>query len=355
MDIYVYNTSFQKIALIDNYTSLLWVQRYSRYGDFELIVPASTDIMTILAQEYFLHIPYFDDIWMVIESVKLVTDSESGDTYSVTGRSIESILDRRIIFPQTTISGGVQQCVKSLIESNIGSSASANRRISNFAVQESSDTNITSLQGLKAQFTGTNLYDAVVDICETYGLGFKVTFSENVFTFTLICGTDRSASQQTVPKIIFSKDYDSLLDSVYKNGCEQFKNVAYINGVGEGTDRKHAIFDPVSSTGISRRELYVDARDISNVDGETEIPDSEYEQLLVERGAEKILEHLPEQYFEATPVPDNQFHFGSDYFLGDIVTVVNDYGMSANARVTEMIFSDDETGMSYYPTFELIV
>lgn len=40
-----------------------------------------------------------------------------------------------------------------------------------------------------------------------------------------------------------------------------------------------------------------------------------------------------------------------DYFLGDIVQVINAYGIRAMPRIIEIIESEDENGASTVPTF----
>ena len=41
-----------------------------------------------------------------------------------------------------------------------------------------------------------------------------------------------------------------------------------------------------------------------------------------------------------------------DYYLGDIVSVANEYGFQANTRIIEMLESEDETGYKITPTFD---
>ena len=40
MDIYVMNTSFEVVGVIDDYLSVIWSRRYYTEGDFELYVSA---------------------------------------------------------------------------------------------------------------------------------------------------------------------------------------------------------------------------------------------------------------------------------------------------------------------------
>lgn len=357
MDITVLSPTFERLGNVDYYISLLWVQRYSKCGDFELVVPASIETASLLTQDNYLWIRDFPDVYMVIEDFDLNTHSENGDTIIASGRTLSSILDRRCIFPQTTVSGNVQNAIKKLVEQNAGVLASAERKIENLVVQNNADTSITSLTGLRAQFTGDNLLDSVISICEIYDLGFKIIIRNGQFIFSLYRGIDRSSSQSIYPRVIFSSEYNNLLDSSYSSAQRDLKNVAIVQGEGEGESRKTETLDPLSAVGLSRRELYVDARDISSRsydEEESEISPEEYSELLLERGAEKLLEHIPMNQLEANPVPDNQYTVGIDYQIGDVVQLKNSYGISARARVTEIIFSDDENGSSYVPTFELI-
>ena len=48
MNVYVLNRSFQTVALIDDYISLIWTQRYNKRGDFEIMVKASRENLAIL-------------------------------------------------------------------------------------------------------------------------------------------------------------------------------------------------------------------------------------------------------------------------------------------------------------------
>ena len=40
--------------------------------------------------------------------------------------------------------------------------------------------------------------------------------------------------------------------------------------------------------------------------------------------------------------------------MGDIVQIVNEFGIESKARVTEMVISQDESGTDSYPTFETV-
>ena len=46
------------------------------------------------------------------------------------------------------------------------------------------------------------------------------------------------------------------------------------------------------------------------------------------------------------------FVYKTDYNLGDVVTVENEYGISVGARIVEVVEVDDDNGYSVQPKFE---
>ena len=66
MDVRVLDTNLAAIALIDQYESFIWTDRYYAYGDFELYIPASTELFTYIKQNYYLQIEDSDHL-MIIE------------------------------------------------------------------------------------------------------------------------------------------------------------------------------------------------------------------------------------------------------------------------------------------------
>ena len=79
-----------------------------------------------------------------------------------------------------------------------------------------------------------------------------------------------------------------------------------------------------------------------------------YEQYLLSRGYDALAEFGAVETFNGTIQPDVTFIYKQDYFLGDIVTVENDYGITVAARITEVIETWDENGYNVEPKFEYI-
>ena len=69
-------------------------------------------------------------------------------------------------------------------------------------------------------------------------------------------------------------------------------------------------------------------------------------------GFEKMAECVQITSFSGKIITGVNYIYKKDYNLGDIVRILNEYGMSVNARITEIIESRDENGYSMEPTFE---
>ena len=102
MDLYILDSSLNEIAVIDNYTSLIWTRRYYSPGDFELYIAADKSLFEYLKIGSFIK-REDDNSVMVIETIQIKTDVENGDYFTITGRSLESIIERRIFIFQTNL------------------------------------------------------------------------------------------------------------------------------------------------------------------------------------------------------------------------------------------------------------
>lgn len=344
MDLYITNTKFELVGVIDSYTSLIWTERYNDCGDFEIMISANNKNIDILQNGYYIKRTDTDRVG-IIETKTTQTSEESGDYIIVSGRMLESILDRRIVWQQTTLNGSINECVMRLLVENAISPSENARRIPNFTffAQEEFEGKV------EMQLTGDSLLTAVLDICKMFSLGFKVILSTtNVITACLYKGVDRSYQQTENSYVEFSPDFDNLISSNFMTSSQNYRNVALVAGEGEGLDRRTSSVG--TAEGMDRYELYVDARDVSSNEGE--IAEQEYKKLLDERGKEKLLEYLTETYFEADIETEFMFQYRKDYMLGDITILKNEYGITAYPRIVEVIESEDETGYKVVPTFE---
>lgn len=347
MDLYVLNTNFEKIAIIDAYESVLWTDRYNKPGEFEIYTPVADFALQYPVADNYLQIKESEHT-MIVEDITIESNVETGNHIKIVGRSLESILDRRIVWTQTDISGNLQNGIKQLITDSIINPSIEDRKISNFIFEDSTDEAITSLT-MENQYTGDNLLRIVEDLCGLNEIGFKITLNENnQFVFKLYKGIDRSYRQETLPYVVFKPSFENIVNSNYSEITSSFKNVTLVAGEGEGSSRTTRIVG--EGSGLTRREVFTDARDIRS----DEMSPSEYEAKLIQRGEEKLKEEKIKKTFDGECETTRMYVYQRDFFMGDCVQVANEYGMESPTRVVEYIWSSSDAGTVSYPTFEAL-
>ena len=359
MELYVLNRNREMIGVVDHYESLIWTPRYYEVGDFEIYIKASPEIIELFAIDNYI-VRSTSTMVGIIERVELTTNIESGDYIIVTGRCLKSLLERRIVWKQRYISGTAENVMRTLISENAISPTLSYRAIPNLVLGASNGWSDT----ISAQYTGDNLLDVVIEICKTFEYGFRVVLNNSKnFEIQFYKGVNRSYEQHINPYVVFSPDFENIISSDYIQDKSTLKNACNVAGEGEGTERKY--YGVGTTSGLDRREIFVDARDISS-DVETEVetedgtietvtttmPIEEYNNLLIERGRESLAENQETISFEGEVESIRQYVYGEDYFLGDIVQVKNKYGVESASRIIEVIENHDKEGYSIIPTFE---
>lgn len=338
--------TFDKIAVLDNAKSVIWVKRYADCGEFEIYINATSELLNLLLKGEIIVTRDDDDVAMYIEKIQLTVDNENGNFIIISGRTAECILARRVINKQTILSGKAENAIRKLLTDNIINPSDSNRKVDIITLSEVNSWTET----INMQITGDDLLTAVRDICKSYGYGFKLSYENNKFVFYLYKGQDRSYRQSSNSFVVFSPQFENLIKSEYVRDDTETSKYAYIAGEGEGINRKIVSLSVGTLTGLMRKEIWVDARDISSNDGE--VSDSEYRNQLLRKGYEELANHKIITEFNGTIANMNNFVYGKDYFLGDKVSIENQYGIKANVIITEVCETEDETGYSIVPAFE---
>lgn len=338
----IMNDQFERLAVIDDYSSFIWSTRYYTSGDFQLIVDVDESNMSLFIKDYYV-VRDDDENAGIIEDIQIQRNEDLKEQLIVKGRFLDAIIARRIIAVQTTVNGKISACIEQLLIENIINPSDSVRRIDNFII---SSYEISTT--MHAQYTGKNLLNTIADICKTYGIGYKVTLNDDhEFVFQLYEGTDRTYDQNVNSWVIFSDTYDNLLSSKYEENYQNMVTAVLVAGEGEGLDRKTAWVTD-GSTGLSRHEVYKDQRNIQSNDGE--ITEEEYMELLEESGKESLTKYTTA--FTGTVYFDS-IKYKEDINVGDICVIENSrWGIYINTRLVEVIESVSETGeYSITPTF----
>lgn len=340
----ILNTSFEKLAMYENYISFIWTTRYYAPGDFELCLPITEDTVNTIQKDYY--IMREDDYNVgIIEAINYQKTEGAADMMIITGRFLSSILGRRIVATMTEINNlTVPNAIKKFITDAIISPAIGARKINNFSFVDNSGFT----EKITIQRTGTNLLELVKELCETYGIGFRTLLENGNFVFTLFSGVDRSYNQTANPYVVFSHDYNNLESTDYAEDYTNIVTDVLVAGEGEGTARKTAWASKQTNTGLARYEMYQDARNSSTNNGE--ISDSVYLEQLREEGLESITTYTTA--FAGTVFFQN-YEYKKDVNIGDIVTIENNkWGIGINTRIIEVIESTSEAGeYTIIPTF----
>lgn len=345
------NAEKKRIMAIDDYRSFIWTTRYYECGDFELVLPVRSEYLNNIKQDYYI-VRDDDDQAGIIEDITLRRTEDGFDELIVTGRFLTSLIGRRIITPQRTVSGDVLDNMRYLIRTNCVSNYMTDpaRTIPHFQVEG------TTIYGetFDGQYTGNNLLDTISDLAETYGVGFTCEFNETAdhtdlyYKFYFYQGTDRSYDQNVNPYVVFSDEYENLTESEYEESYMYMVNAVLVAGEGEGLTRTTAWATEGTPEGLDRYELYLDKRNIRSNDGE--ISQADYLKMLEEAGKAELTSFSVA--FQGIAFFTN-VKYKEDVFVGDLVQVESKkWGLSMKARLIEVIESVDETGMyTIMPTF----
>lgn len=259
------------------------------------------------------------------------------------------MLHQRIIWTQTNLTGTAESGIRQLVTENAISPAIPNRKIPNLAL----DPVIGLADTIEKQVTGEYLDECISEICLTYNYGWDIYIYDNELRFTLTHGTDRSFNQTEVPYVVFSDNYENLYNTDYQISTEAYANTTLIGGEGEGVERIYTTVGN-NNAGLNRYEVFTDARDISsNKDTPEAITQTKYLKLLQERGKDSLAELSYIEGFSGEVLSQLAFRYNVDFFLGDLVTVINGYGITKNVRVISCIESEDAEGAKLIPQFNI--
>lgn len=339
------NDTFSRVAVIDDATSIIWIKRFNAVGEFELYIRASTKLFDLFQGDIFLT---RDDsnVGMYVEKIHLTTDSENGDYLTISGRSAECILGWRIV--QRAVYSGATNTAEYMIRNLIQQQLIYSPIIINpgaitwLALGE--NHNWPDL--ITRQYTGKILLDIVQDLCVTFNYGFEFAWTGSGFQINLYKGTDRSFDQTENTFVVFSPEFENLGNTEYIHDTTNYANGVIIGGEGEGSARTFVTVYPEGVTGFQRRVIYIDARQSSSDD----LTANQYKTMLAEQGKEELELRKVTAEFNGEILNYNNYTYGTDYNLGDKVSVINEYGIRGNATITEITEVEDETGYRLIPT-----
>lgn len=255
-------------GVVNDYISLQWMDGYNTVGSFSLVLADTPENRDIFKQNRYVMIEKSDKV-MIIEKVKFNANLRSdGYILEVSGRSLESILERRVAFPGIGLNDTTCKSSKGLIHALY--LLVHNYFIDPFSIAQQSsdgetffyyperkvpfmdDTFLDTSDGyyrydeaLKRSFNNSinksvvkdNLLKIIQEQCQASNLGFKIvpykTIHGYTWRFILYTGYDRSYSR---PKnsgagdpglLIFSPKLNNVSAVATTDDLTNYRNVVF--------------------------------------------------------------------------------------------------------------------------------
>ncbi|NFI38803.1 hypothetical protein FDA27_07275 [Clostridium botulinum] len=369
MELYIFNRNLELIGILDIFTSLRWIRRYNKTGEFELHCALDSNILELLKRDNVIYKK--DDAEAgYIETRQLKIEEDGQEYLEVKGKFLTNYLDRRISWDRVNFSGKTEELMRKLVNDNAINPVNINRKIPNLI--------LGNLKGftedIKYPNSFGNILEQLENISNTNNLGYRniLDIKNRLIKFDVYKGVDRTLNNGTIAPCIFSRDFENILEQEYTDSLNNYRNTTLIAGAGEGKDRKITSIE--EGTGLDRYELYVDARDIQDTetvtvtitdydeegnvtgsheeDQEVEIPWERYKPLLIQRGKEKLEECQEVQTFDSKINTSGNNKYKVNFDLGDIVTVVDkNWGIRIDTRITEIEEVYEEKGLEVNVVF----
>lgn len=360
------NAAREIIGIIDTAKSIIWHSKYYGVGDFEIYAAATETNMSLLQVGYYVTRQNNEEVG-IIEKTTITFTVKDGYMIAATGRFAKSILDRRIIYKlsetvntPTILSGNVEIAVRQTVLDNAISCSFDSRRnipILGLAALKGFTPILVDENGNPAQkqVSYQNLLEYTDGVLQEYGLSANVIYNDSnkKLLYAVNQGADRSTDNTDGNEpIVFSIEYDNLNSSNYLYDEKSLKNAALIGGAGEGLERFYTLLTG-GKNGLQLREMFVNASSVNRKykddnDQEHQYTNAEYRAMLNQKGQEQLQTHIVNETFTGDiNVSFGVWIFGVDYFLGDIVTVQDNYiNKYVNTRITEVTEVQDEKGYS---------
>lgn len=358
----VLNSLLQRETLVDQFVSLIWTERYSAFGDFELVTQSTPYFRTLLVDGVRLSLDGAYRV-MEIENVEDKTDDEGRKVLSITGRSIEKILLDRIAMTGTVNAEGALKWILTGLPADIVRTIFQKICVEGIVNPGDKipfitagnifppDTFSEPAETITVELDVGAVYDLIKELCDIYDLGFRLVRGgdDSKLYFNVYTGSDRTSAQSTTPAVVFSVSLDTLTNTSSLTSSTDYKNVAYVTSPS-GNAIVYSGETGADVAGFARRVMHVSVDTIPEFVGTAEEIAAQVKTYLDYKGAEALAKQRKFNAFDGKIPENGKYKYGVDYILGDMVEMRSEDGVTKNMRVTENIFVSDAEGERSYPT-----
>lgn len=392
MDLYTLTDTFLANETIDEFVSAIWTERYSVAGDFQLVVPATDENVTRLAEGTYLGLRGTKEV-MIVETQQI----EEG-LLTLTGPSLLEFLNQRFLWARNPDSSAADSRIKDYTDATKKPGAFLADLVTKWAISPTAMTSSWAPANLEWTYeaipfltlgpvdasgdvqrltapTGP-LYEAIVQLATKYKVGVSLyleladPMSGYSLKFTTYQGKDRTSDQEVYPLVRLTPELDGLNKIKEIRSLANYKNVVYVYYQGEIS--KHLAEPSLPEPeGFARRVLVTDAagepvgRKVEKTQfsgywgswgtySVTVVGSGEITAFRAQNAKDALANHNYIRAVDGESSPINDYQYGVDYELGDLIELQGLTGAIGKARVTEFIRSQDKNGERSYPTISVV-
>lgn len=367
MPMYLYRLGddFLPVKLYDDWESLIWTDRLTAWGDFELVMPYDYLEWTNLAPNRWFSHSHSKRV-MRLESRERYFDQEGQKMMKFVGRSMESHLENIVFRRNTTfgykngtymVSNNLPKFLANWIPSAYNAVYPDDAMPVTFAnglypadtVPESQEVLETYL------LMATPMYGQIKELCDTYGMGFRFALNKETgqLYFDIFTGRDRTTRQKTDPAVVFGGQLGNLLSEKLYETLANWKNLVRVYPPGKTPFhglKYHDVSDPIVRTGFSRRTMEIVLEELPDFPGTTT---SEwlmhFRSYATRKGREALAQQRWVTLFDGEVSADSGYEYERDYNLGDILEIQSEDSGASYVRAVEQIFISDAEGERSFP------
>lgn len=364
MEILILDNLLRPIDVVDVFESMIWTERFSRVGDFELVTLSDSANQKRFVVDTLLMITESRRI-MRVKTVVETIDDEKGSIITITGFEITKILDSRVALHKKA--GGDIAPVWYTFAKTPG--ATMRFIFSQICVVGSvspddiipfvdygpnmypADTIPEPTYPIEWAQKPASVYAALQELSDIYDLGFRLYKDLNLskLYFNVYAGSDRTTAQTVLPPVVFSPDLENMGSTTDLSDTTNYYNMIQVVYIyKDESDVEQTLTMLITEDTINPPEGFdrrVKPLIVTSIPEEvTDIP-----AFLLQLGSDELMKSRPIGAFDGEIVPES-YVYEQDFYLGDLVEQRGRNGSVSYMRVEEYIFVQDVEGQRSYPT-----
>lgn len=382
MDVFRLNPeTFMPEEIIEGYSSMIWTERYQDAGEFQMKTAEIEHARQSIPEGSLISLRDSREVMIVETHTIGKNNQEASSEATIVGRTFETFWENRSLenlyfetsYPPTRLTP-LQQIMYYLWHGSLGmwDGTTLPDLIDNVVLSEDLKDFQDTGYPYELELSWDERYAKILDLIKTVGVGLRnvrpvtndarlVTFAApqpNAYTPVIVKtdtdnvtqlrvevyrGVNRSRTQSENEPVVLSYEAGDLTDPQYLFSVKGMKNVAVVKADdSRGTRTFYAPgWTEETATGLKRRTLSLDATDGSF--GPYVLMEPRIQEELAKHNQKAAL-------FEGEISQLAQYKYGQDYFLGDVITVMAEYGFAQDMRVVEYIRTEDANGDRGYPS-----